>query len=581
MAFRKRKNRAIVLWLAVAVVFGNTAVSQAVFANPVIPDFEIPVEPIYVEGAEKPAAPEIDYTEDLLEVTNFGILDSRGEFVEDGGALEEAQASSVTGMAEKTALDVPPGESFDEYRQSVIDTLGGEKSFTEKRLEGIMENLAEQQKRFEKLRAQIAEAEQGIAPLREQADSLRNEIKLLNTQIQATRDKITKVELLVAEKKIQIKDLMFQAQRSQIELAIQQKIVVDYIRLLYGEEQQYLDLYSDGSSTLKLLLAEGSVSENLLGTEYVRIMERTGRKVFYDLEKADSELEDKRVKIEQEQADLQYLYDALAREKSILEENKLAKKAILEETQGQEEKYQLLLEQSIQQQLDAAIAIQNLQENKAMIEAKLAELDGDLEDAVSAEAPVEPARTEPEMVPSVMETPLELLPAVHPEEISETPEEFKTEKPFIWPVKPDKITAYFLDPAYPKKWGTHYAIDIRAEHSSLIRAPANGYVFQTKNNGMGYSYIILAHKHNLVTVYGHVSEIIAQAGSVVKKGEIIGRTGGTPGTRGAGLQTTGPHLHFEVHYKGKPVNPLGYLPLDLLPIEYVPDEYLKEISSKP
>ena len=146
---------------------------------------------------------------------------------------------------------------------------------------------------------------------------------------------------------------------------------------------------------------------------------------------------------------------------------------------------------------------------------------------------------------------------------------------FIWPVPPVAITAYFHDPSYPKKWGVHNAVDIRAKQYTEIHAPANGYVFQTKDNGMGYSYIILAHKNKLVTVYGHVSEILVKPGTVVKQGDVIGLSGGMPGTKGAGWQTTGSHLHFEVWHDGEQVDPLDYLPVMELPIEYIPDKYLK------
>jgi len=363
---------------------------------------------------------------------------------------------------------------------------------------------------------------------------------------------------------------MLNLKRSQIEMEIQKKIVTDYVKLLYQQEEQFFSFYDEGTSTLKLLLADASVSENLMGHEYMQIMEETGRKVFYDLEVKNRELVAKQDTILDEQRELEFLYNELLKEKQSLEETRTSKKDLLEETQGEEEKYQMLLEEAIQEQLATAISVQNLQENIGLIESKLNLLDDGLEDVKQAGAEdIEAKDDVVEMIESA---------EVQTGALDDTEADIPPKTPFSWPVPANKITAFFHDPTYPKRWGIHNAIDIRTPQFTEIHAPANGYVFQTKDNGNGYNYIIIAHKNNLVTVYGHVSEIIAKPGTVVKKGEVIGLSGGTPGTKGAGLQTTGPHLHFEVYYKGEPVNPLDYLPMEELPLEYVPDEYLTNLN---
>ena len=60
----------------------------------------------------------------------------------------------------------------------------------------------------------------------------------------------------------------------------------------------------------------------------------------------------------------------------------------------------------------------------------------------------------------------------------------------------------------------------------------------------------ISHGGGFMSLYGHMSEIVAQPGSYVRAGQLIGYVGSS------GL-STGPHLHFEVRQGGTPVNPLG------------------------
>ena len=141
------------------------------------------------------------------------------------------------------------------------------------------------------------------------------------------------------------------------------------------------------------------------------------------------------------------------------------------------------------------------------------------------------------------------------------PDSISTASPtFIWPVH-GAITAGFYEPSYKRYFGVpHKAIDIRQSQGSPVRAAADGIVFHVQHGGAyGYSYVLVGHRNGYATLYGHLYDIYVSKGQKVKQGGTIGLSGATPGTRGAGPMTTGPHLHFEVIRDGVHMNPLSVL----------------------
>ena len=96
----------------------------------------------------------------------------------------------------------------------------------------------------------------------------------------------------------------------------------------------------------------------------------------------------------------------------------------------------------------------------------------------------------------------------------------------------------------------HAGVDLAAGYGSPIVAAADGRVVSAGWSG-GYGNLVkIAHAGGIQTMYGHMSRIVAAAGSMVHQGQLIGYVGST------GL-STGPHLHYEVLKNGRAVNPLS------------------------
>ena len=125
---------------------------------------------------------------------------------------------------------------------------------------------------------------------------------------------------------------------------------------------------------------------------------------------------------------------------------------------------------------------------------------------------------------------------------------------FPLPIEP-QITASFLDLEYKKALGRdHFGTDFASPQGTSILAPMDGVIKKVAQNGYAYSYFIIDHGDDLFTLFGHISDVDVQEGQEVKRGEVVGATGGTPGLPGSGFFTTGPHLHFEVFAGGRHVD---------------------------
>jgi len=97
----------------------------------------------------------------------------------------------------------------------------------------------------------------------------------------------------------------------------------------------------------------------------------------------------------------------------------------------------------------------------------------------------------------------------------------------------------------------HQGQDITVPTGTPIFAPADGLVKRAYYIGGFGNHIKLEHNSGYSTTFAHLSKIFVRHGQKIKRGDIIGETGNTG-------RSTAPHLHYEVHYRGTPKNPIDY-----------------------
>ncbi len=99
----------------------------------------------------------------------------------------------------------------------------------------------------------------------------------------------------------------------------------------------------------------------------------------------------------------------------------------------------------------------------------------------------------------------------------------------------------------------HFGIDLLAPKNTAVKTVLDGYVVFSDFTVETGNTIGVQHANNVVTFYKHNSSLLKKMGDYVTAGEAIAIIGNT------GTKTNGPHLHFELWYKGRPVDPTEYI----------------------
>lgn len=120
-------------------------------------------------------------------------------------------------------------------------------------------------------------------------------------------------------------------------------------------------------------------------------------------------------------------------------------------------------------------------------------------------------------------------------------------------------TTSVSSPYGPRGGRTHYGVDLSASSGTPIKSPLDGQVIDAamRSDDCGGT-IYVQHADGYRTRYCHCKQVNVSKGQTVKKGDVLGLSGGGSGDPGRG-RSTGAHLHFEVYKNNKPVNPMEHL----------------------
>lgn len=380
--------------------------------------------------------------------------------------------------------------------------------------------------------------EDRLSEVSEEITSLEDQIQNIDDQLEFTQKRLKVMTENINDNEDAIDKLKEEISLLQDEIEEQKQNLSDLVVMIYFENEQAGFFDSSDLQTIKLLMGDENVTELLERSEGLTMLEFSLQDLLFELDNNRRRLDDDKKELIEKTTELRALREDLKDQNIFLNLQRKSKEKILEQTKGEEAIYNELIRRAKEEQIQIRQDINQL----VGVYAKYQERFG--EDGFG---------------------------------VDQFGTTFDSDK-LSWPVKPNLgISAFYRDAAYRAALGVeHSAIDIRVAQGSQVRSAADGVVLKTKGGeGLDYHYIIVGHNNGLMTLYGHMYDIYVKEGDSVRRGDLIGLSGGMPGSRGAGWLTTGPHLHLEVFLNGVHVDPMLYMDLTAIDEKFIPDEYLR------
>lgn len=372
---------------------------------------------------------------------------------------------------------------------------------------------------IDQLSDKVKEKKDILDNLSKQVNIYQNKIAQKQAEVYNLQDQMALIENRIAKAELDIQLIKAEIDALNIELVLLGRQIEDKEERIDTQKETLAKLIRginklDDRTYLEILLANDSFSEFFDQLKYLEDIQGDLQVSLDEIQGLKSDLEDKLSIRESKKEKLLATKTQLEIEQADLQDEISFKNILVQDTKSSESMYQELLHE--------------LRQERQYIDSQVANLEATIRQKIEA--------------------------------MDQAFASGGGDTLLSWPASPARgITAYFHDPTYPfRHLFEHSGIDLRLYQGTTLKAAAPGYVVWAKQGNMYGNFVMILHANGISTVYAHMSSINVSVDQFVERGQVIGLSGGMPGTPGAGL-STGPHLHFEVRKNGIPVNPINYL----------------------
>ncbi|WP_407270704.1 murein hydrolase activator EnvC family protein [Radiobacillus sp. PE A8.2] len=419
--------------------------------------------------------------------------------------------------------------------ESNYNSINDKKSDTDKQLQ---ENLVQQQKvteEIQKISNELADTQAKLQEKQQEIDETTAEITTTNDEITQLMTEIANLEERIAKREELLKNRLRNLQQTGGDIS--------YFQVLMGSKS-FGDFLNRVTAVTKIMDQDKSIIE-------------TNNQEKADLETKQNSLEVKQAELEETKLALENQQSELVTIKSSLDTqvaNRQQLMSQLEEKEHQLEEYNVTLEMEQEVLANEKVAlekaIQQAQNKKKQEEERLAAEKAERERLAQLAAEKnQDNQSDESSVPTTPTTPS--TPSTPP----------SSGGLFGWPAG-----ATYVSSEYGNRWGDfHKGMDIAAGGTVPIYAAEDGVVSMARhyNRSSGWwsfgNFVMITHYINgqqYTTVYAHMRSLNVSYGQTVTRGQQIGVMGNTG-------NSTGQHLHFEIHKGGygssNTVNPRSYL----------------------